>query len=43
MVKRVGNVFEKKTRRKVGRHKKNLNKDEREDIFDVIAREHPDL
>ena len=29
MVKRVGNVFEKKTRRKVGRHKKNLNKDEK--------------
>ena len=26
MVKRVGNVFEKKTKHKVGRHKKNLNK-----------------
>jgi hypothetical protein len=26
VAKRVGNVFEKKTRPKVGRHKKNLNK-----------------
>ena len=29
MAKKVGNVFEKKTKRKVGRHKKSLNKDER--------------
>tara|TARA_B100000780_G_scaffold217075_1_gene156388 strand:+ start:120 stop:242 length:123 start_codon:yes stop_codon:yes gene_type:complete len=29
MVKKVGNIFEKKSRPKVGRHKKNLNKDER--------------
>jgi|TARA_R110000822_G_scaffold201457_1_gene338700 hypothetical protein len=29
MAKKVGNIFEKKTRPKIGRHKKNLNKDER--------------
>ena len=29
MVKKVGNVYDKKTRPKVGRHKKNLNKDEK--------------
>jgi len=29
MAKPVGNNYEKKTRHKVGRHKKNLNKDEK--------------
>jgi len=29
MARKVGNVFEKKTKPKVGRHKKNLNKNEK--------------
>ena len=37
--KQRGNIYEKKTRPKVGRHKKNLNKDEKEVTKNITDKE----